>query len=154
MKDLNVTVMEGRATRPPELKYTRGGTPILAFSIAVNYSVKDGDEYKDQASFFDCEYFGKGAEAVNKYLGKGTKVLIQGEFRQDRWEQDGQSRSKIKVFVHELKVLDFHKDKPEEEKPSAFKQAMASAPARPFSETVPGKPAITAGEMFDDDIPF
>jgi len=153
MKDINVTVMVGRATRPPELRYTKGGTPILAFSIAVNYSVKDGDEYKDQASFFDCEYFGKGAEAVNKYIGKGTKVLVNCEARQDRWEQDGQPRNKIKFLVHELTVLDFHKDKPVDG--SASVQDVSNTVQRKPSEPAdPSKPPITSAEMFDDDIPF
>jgi single-stranded DNA-binding protein len=61
MKDFNVTMIEGRNNQLPELKYTINGTPKLAFSLAVNYSIKDGDGWKDQASFFDCEYFGKGA---------------------------------------------------------------------------------------------
>jgi len=153
MKDLNVTVMEGRTTRLPELRYTKSGTPILALSLAVNYSIKDGDEYKDVASFFDCEYFGKGAEAVNKYLGKGTKVLVQGEFRQDRWEQDGQPRSKIKVFVHELKVLDFHRDKPAEGSVSV-QDVSNTVQRKPSEPADPSKPPITSAEMFDDDIPF
>ena len=153
MKDINVTVMVGRATRPPELRYTKGGTPILALSIAINYSMKDGDEYKDQASFFDLEYFGKGAEAVNKYIGKGTKVLVNCEARQDRWEQDGQSRSKIKFLVHELTVLDFHKDKPADGSASV-QDVSNTAQRKPPEPADSSKPPIASAEMFDDDIPF
>jgi single-strand DNA-binding protein len=154
MKDLNVTIMEGRTTRLPELKYTRSGTPLLAFSVAVNYSVKEGDEYKEIASFFDCEYFGKGAESVSRFIGKATKVLIQGEFRQDRWDQDGQPRSKAKIFVQELKVLDFHRDKPEGEKPSVLQGVLKTAQQKTFAETVHQKAPAPAGDIFEDDIPF
>jgi single-strand DNA-binding protein len=157
MKDFNVTMIEGRTTKLPELKYTINGTPKLAFSLAVNYSIRDGDGWKDQASFFDCEYFGKGAESVSRYIGKGTKLLIQGEFRQDRWEQDGQPRSKIKLLVNDLRIQDFHRDKPEETggvKPSTLRQIIGNSPPKFFDETAPKPQTIPAGDMFDDDIPF
>lgn len=157
MKDINVTVLEGRTTKVPELKYTKGGTPILHLTVAVNYSIKDGEEYRDQASFFDLEYFGNAAEAVSKYIGKGTKILADCEARQDRWDQDGQPRSKIKFHVNLLKVLDFHRDKQEGsegEKPSTLRQIIGATPPKSFDEAAPKAQTIPAGDMFDDDIPF
>ena len=48
---------------------------------------------------------GKGAEAVSQYLLKGKQVGIQGELRQNRWEQEGQKRSKVEIFVTNLQLL-------------------------------------------------
>lgn len=111
MKDTNIVCLMGRTTREPEQKFTGGGMCILSFSLAVNRSVKKGDKWEDEANFFDCTFFGKGAEAVSKYIGKGTPLFIEGELRQERWEKDGQKRSIVKVIVNNLRLLDFHKDK-------------------------------------------
>ena len=105
MRDINSVVLVGRLTKDAALKYTSGGTAISSFSIAVNRSVKSGDEWKDEASFFDVSYLGKAAEGVNKYLTKGQQVALEGELRQDRWEQDGQTRSKVVVNASNVRLV-------------------------------------------------
>ena len=138
MKDTNIVCLMGRTTREPEQKFTGGGMCILSFSLAVNRSVKKGDKWEDEANFFDCTFFGKGAEAVSKYIGKGTPLFIDGELRQERWEKDGQKRSIVKVIVNNLRLLDFHKDKQQD------------TPAH--VETV--EQVAKAFDAFSDDIPF
>ncbi len=105
MKDINVTVLAGRLTRDMELRYTKGGTAVGGFSLAVNRSVKRGDKWEDEASFFDCTMFGKRAEALAKYLNKGQQVVVSGELEQQRWEQNGQNRSKVVVIVSDLQLV-------------------------------------------------
>ena len=167
MKDINVTTQTCRTTREPELKYTKSGMAILHFSYAVNYSVKQDDEYVERASFFDAEYFGKAAEAVAKFIGKGTALVIEGEYRQDRWEQDGQPRQKVKMIVNSLRIMDFHKDKPQEttqegqgeahvgQVASVFQKAQENAGAKGGAgkDKASGE-LIKASDQFDDDIPF
>ena len=87
MKDLNHVVLVGRCTRDTTMKYTVGGMAIGSFSIAVNRSVKKGDGWADEASFFDCVLYGKIAESVDRYLVKGKQVAVEGELHQKRWEQ-------------------------------------------------------------------
>lgn len=104
--DLNVVALVGRLVREAELKYTQGGTAILRFSIAVNRSRKNADgSWDDEVNYFDCVYFGRNAGNINQYLEKGRQVSIQGELRQSRWEQDGQTRSRVEVFVNNLSLL-------------------------------------------------
>ncbi len=105
MRDINIIAMTGRLTRDPELKYTAGGTAILSFSLAVNYSKKQDDRWVEETSFFDCNYFGKAAEAVKQYIPKGQMVAIEGELRQERWEKDGQARSKVVINVANLRLV-------------------------------------------------
>ena len=59
----------------------------------------------DETSFFEIDYWGKGAEAINKYLTKGQQVAIEGELRQDRWDQDGQARSKVVINASNVRLL-------------------------------------------------
>jgi len=82
MRDINVVVLVGRLTRDSELKYTKSGMPIARFSVAVNRSRKQGEEWVDEVSYFDIDFWGKGAEAVNRYLTKGQQVGVEGELRQ------------------------------------------------------------------------
>ena len=105
MNDMNSVCLVGRLAREAELKFTSSGTAILKFSIAVNRSVKKGDKWEDEASFFDCTMFSKMAESVNKYLEKGKQVSIIGELVQNRWEKDGKQNSKVVIIVNKLQLL-------------------------------------------------
>ena len=103
--DINSVVLIGRLTRDAELRYSNAGTAICKFAIANNYSRKQGDNWTEETNFFDAVLMGRRAEALHKYLVKGKQVGIQGELRQGRWEQDGQKRSRIEVFVSDLNLL-------------------------------------------------
>jgi single-strand DNA-binding protein len=103
--DINSVVIVGRLTRDAEMRYTNGGLAICKFSIAVNRRKRSGEQWVDEASFFDISYFGKAAEAVHQYLVKGKQVAIQGELRQDRWEQEGQKRSKVEIAAQSVQLL-------------------------------------------------
>ena len=103
--DLNLVALSGRLVRESELRYTNGGMAICRFSLAVNRRTKKGDNWEDEASFFDCSMFGKSAESVNQFLEKGKQVNVHGELRQNRWEQDGESRSRVEVIVNNLQLI-------------------------------------------------
>jgi single-strand DNA-binding protein len=105
MRDYNHVGLIGRLTRDAEIKYTSGGMAICNFAVAVNSSVKRGDRWEEEASFFDCVVFGKQAEAVSKYMTKGKQVLVDGSLKQERWEKDGQKRSKVTVTADYIQLL-------------------------------------------------
>jgi single-strand DNA-binding protein len=105
MSDVNHVILIGRLTRDAELKQA-GGSSICKFALAVNRRVKHGDQWQDEASFFDCDYWGKGGEAVAKYLTKGKQVAIEGSLKQDRWQDsDGKARSAIRVNADNVQLL-------------------------------------------------
>jgi single-strand DNA-binding protein len=108
MADINQVTLIGRLTRDAELKYASNGFAIASFAIAVNRRRKNGDQWVEEASFFDINLFGKSAEALKQYLVKGKQVAIGGELRQDRWEQDGQSRSKVVVIANNVQLIGGH----------------------------------------------
>lgn len=104
-KDINCVVVTGRLVRDAELKMTNGGMAITSFSIAVNRSVKTGDEWKDEAQFFDVTLFGKQGEVLHPYLVKGASICVDGELKQDRWEKDGKTNSKISIVGNSVKLM-------------------------------------------------
>lgn len=105
MADINHVVLVGRLTRDAELKYTGTGSAVSKFGLAINRRRKQGDQWVDEANFFDIVVWGKTAEAITKYLTKGKQVAVDGELRQSRWEQDGQSRSRVEVHANNIQLL-------------------------------------------------
>jgi len=105
MADLNHVTLIGRLTRDAELKYTAGGQAVCKFSIAVNRRKKNGDQWEDEANFFDIVVWGRQGESLQSYLVKGKMVGVGGELKQDRWQQDGQNRSRIEVIANYVQLL-------------------------------------------------
>jgi len=152
--DINQVVLVGRITRDAELRYTASGTALCNFSVAVNRRVKKGDQWSDEASFFDLTLWEKQAENLNKYLVKGTQVAVQGELRQDRWEKDGQKFSKVQVFVSSLQLLGAARgrDGAEARVPDSGSGSPSRGPEKPRLEA----PATDDfdPQSYEDDIPF
>lgn len=149
--DINSVVLIGRLTRDAELRYSNSGTAICKFSIANTYSRKQGDSWQEETNFFDAVLMGRRAEALHKYLVKGKQIGIQGELRQDRWEQDGQRRSRVEIFVNDLNLLgggggsggggsDYNRSAP------ASGGRTGGHEAGGYSES--------SGSDFEDDVPF
>ena len=105
MADINHVVIVGRLTRDAELKYTAGGQAVCKFSVAINRRRKNGDQWEDEANYFDTVVWGRQAETLAQYLLKGKQVGVDGELRQDRWQQDGQNRSKIEIVANNIQLL-------------------------------------------------
>lgn len=97
--DFNKVILTGHLTKDPEIKFAASGTQVAIFSLAVNCR-KD-----DEASFFDCVAFDKTASLIAEYLAKGSPVLAEGYLKQERWEHEGQKRSKVKIIVTSVKFL-------------------------------------------------
>ncbi|MBA7538858.1 Single-stranded DNA-binding protein [subsurface metagenome] len=144
MTDINQVVLIGRLTRDAELKYTNSGYAILKFSLAVNRGVKKDESWQEEASFFNAVIFGKRAESLAQYMLKGKQIGISGELKQDRWEQDGQSRSRVEIVVNNLQFLG--------SKGSGASQGSYTPP----TESSAGKQVDAApmADDFNDDIPF
>ena len=106
---INRVVVSGNLTRDPELKSTGGGTPVLEFGIAVNDRRRNPQtgEWEDVPNFVDCAMFGARAESVSRFVGKGSKVSVEGKLRYESWQDrnTGQKRSKLKVVVDEIEFM-------------------------------------------------
>jgi len=103
--DLNKITLIGRLTKDAELKYTNSGFAITTMSLAVNRSVKKQDQWVEECSFFDLKLLGKRGESLNQYLQKGTQLGIDGQLVQERWEKDGQQRSKVIIQLDNIQLL-------------------------------------------------
>ncbi|AJC84872.1 single-stranded DNA-binding protein [Campylobacter peloridis] len=103
----NKVVLVGNLTRDIEMRYAPSGSAIGSSAIAVTrkFSTNMGEK-REETCFIDISFFGRTAEIANQYLGKGSKVLIEGRLRFEQWsDQNGQNRSKHSVQVENLEML-------------------------------------------------
>ena len=98
MNNLNKVFINGNLTTDCKLEYGKSGTAYGGFCIAVNRSVKDGENWGEVASFFEVKAFGKLFESQHPYLTKGANVTIEGRLIQERWKnKEGKNQSKIVI---------------------------------------------------------
>ena len=103
---MNNVQLIGRLTRDAELKFTSTGKAVSKFSIAVNEKREVGEEWKDNAEFFEITLWGKSAESLKFYLTKGKQIAVTGKLTQERWaDNDGQNRSKVTVTALNIELL-------------------------------------------------
>lgn len=98
---MNKWVGIARLCRDPECRQAQGNNNAIArFSIACDRKYKrEGDP---EADFFNVVCFGKTAEAAEKYLKKGTKILIVGRVENDNYtDKNGQKVYGTRIWCEE-----------------------------------------------------
>ena len=98
---LNHVVLMGRLARDVEVRYSQsqnGEMAVGRFSIAVDRYTNSGDENK--ADFINCVAFGKTAEFISKYFGKGNMIAVIGRITTGSYtNKDG-----VKVYTTDVVV--------------------------------------------------
>ena len=157
---INRVNISGNLTRDAELRATPGGTQVLGFGVAVNERRKNPQtgEWEDYPNFVDCTMFGARAEALSRYLTKGSKVAIEGKLRYSSWEGDGQRRSKLEVIVDEIEFMSRATQGEGggcASAPSYGQQGgYAPAPAPQQAPAPMAVPVSLAVDLYDEDIPY
>ncbi len=108
MPNLNKVMIMGNLTRDPEVRYTPKGTAVTDVGLAINrYFSGDDGERREETVFVDVTLWGRQAEVVAQYAGKGRPLYVEGRLQLDTWEdkQSGQNRSKLKVVGENIQLL-------------------------------------------------
>ena len=157
---INRVNISGNLTRDPELRATASGTQVLSFGVAVNdrrRNPQTGD-WEDYPNFVDCTMFGTRAEAVSRYLQKGSKVAIEGKLRYSSWERDGQRRSKLEVIVDEIEFMSRGQNQGgygQESSGSYGGSSYGGGYSAPAPHPAPAPAQVPpAVDVYDEDIPF
>ena len=104
---MNKVILMGRLTRDPEVRYSQGAsqTSVARFSVAVDRRFKR--EGEPDADFFNCTAFGKTAEFVERYLHKGTKIVLSGRIQNDNYtNKDGQMVYSVRIIVDDVEFAE------------------------------------------------
>ena len=102
---MNKVFLCGRLTKDIDVRITQTGTAVGSFNLAVDRKpTKDG---KKEADFISCKAWGKTAETMAKYLGKGRKVLVEGRMQTGSYTaKDGTKKFTTDVIVEGFEFVD------------------------------------------------
>ena len=125
MAMFNRVILAGNLVHSPDIKFSDSGKAICKLSLAVNSRRKQGEQWIDEVSYFDCVAFGKTGEAIAEFVGKGQSILIEGRLKQERWEKEGQKKSAVRVYIDTVQFL------------SPKKEAAMDTAAGPTNDDIP-----------------
>lgn len=120
---LNKVILMGRLTRNPDIRYSQGEKPvcIARYTLAVDRRFKR--EGEQEADFIGCVAFGRQGEFAEKYLQKGTKIVICGRIQTGSYtDKEGITRYTTDIVVEEQSFA---------ESKAASQQHTGQQPAQP-----------------------
>lgn len=110
---MNKVILCGRLTKDPEVRYSQGGMAIARYTLAVDRRGKK-TEGTQTADFISCTAFDKSAEFVEKYIRKGTKVIVTGRIQTGSYtDRDGKKVYTTDVVVEDHEFAESKQDRVE-----------------------------------------
>lgn len=122
---LNSVNIMGNLTRDPEIRYINSGKAVCNLSIANNRVYTKNGEKVNEVSYFDVEVWGPAGENCAKYLSKGSGVIVEGRLKQERWEKDGKTQSRVRISANSVHFM------PRKNTESSGSNAQSSAAPQP-----------------------
>jgi single-strand DNA-binding protein len=146
LKSINQVTLLGNLTREPELRYTPSGNAVIGFSIATNrqWLDKETKEKKEAVDYHDIVFWGKSAEIISQFVGKGSKILVQGRLQTRSWEKEGIKHYKTEIVGDEFILFD--------KKQGTEPTATEGQPTEVVAE--PEMTGTKSDEVNPNDIPF
>lgn len=145
-RGFNKVILMGNLARDPEIRYTVDKRAMARLTVAVNYSWKDKNgEFQESADFIPVVAWGFEAEKCEKYLRKGSPVLVEGKIQVRSYEaKDGSGRKYATDVL--ASGITFLGSRRQEEQPST------QAEDERFGESVRKDKRFNGGEEFPMDI--
>ncbi|MFJ7736062.1 single-stranded DNA-binding protein [Lysinibacillus sp. NPDC097287] len=109
MNHINQVGLVGRLTKDPVLRELSGNRIQSHFSLAINRNFKNS-RGEVEADFILCTVWGRLAEHIVKYCGKGSLIGVNGRIQSRSFVNE----ESAKVYITEVVVEDvrFYKLKP------------------------------------------
>lgn len=111
---MNNVILTGRIAKDLELRYTQTGKAYCRLTLAVDRGMskekKQEAEAKGQptADFISCVVWNKLAETINRFSGKGRKILVEGSIQTGSFTaEDGSKKYTTDILVNRAEILEF-----------------------------------------------
>jgi single-strand DNA-binding protein len=104
---MNRTILIGNLGQDPELRYTKGQRAVLRLRMATTESYLNRENNREQRTdWHSVVVWGKRGEALNKILGKGDRIGVEGRIQTRSWEaNDGSKRYATEVVANNVLLL-------------------------------------------------
>lgn len=97
---LNKVQIIGNITKDIELKALPSGQSVTSFSVATKRTWKDNQGVKQESvDYHNVVVFGKQAEIIKQYCGKGDQIFIEGRLQTRSWETDNGKRYATEIVL-------------------------------------------------------
>lgn len=100
---MNRATIIGRITKDIELRYTSNGVAFTSIQVAINNG-KDKEGNDRPADFVSVRVWDKMAENLEKYQGKGSKILVEGPIKNDSYTADD-GTVKYVTYVRATRIM-------------------------------------------------
>lgn len=142
---MNKTILCGRLTADPDIRYSQNDNSIAVAQYTLAVDRKFKKEGEQSADFIKITAFGKNAEFADKYLHKGTKIIVVGRIQTGSYtNKDGQKVYTTDVIVEEQEFAESKNAQQSNDMPQAQSNTTQS-PAAGF---------MNVPEGIDEDLPF
>ena len=157
---MNKVILIGRLCADPEFRQTTSGIAVCRIRIAVNRpKTKDQEQ---QADFVNCTAWRSTAEFIARYFSKGDMILIEGELRNNNYEdQNGVKHYGMRVLVDSVSFCGSKGDNQQQSVPQTQQPAQApqATPQRSAVQPQPVQPPLGDLSEFeeilsDGEVPF
>lgn len=102
---MNKVILIGYVGKNPECKTLQTGTEVASFSLATTEKWTSNGEKKEETSWHNVVFWGKQAELCQKYVFKGSKIMVEGRIKYEVYEKDGEKRYATKITGERLEFL-------------------------------------------------
>lgn len=145
---INRTVLVGRLTRDPELKFTPNGIATTTFTLACDRPKRRDAEGEPKTDFIRCVAWRQSAEFITSYGSKGRVVGVDGRVQVNQWTDNDEKRHTMtEVLAERVQLLD-----PRPEGTSASSSPNTTPSEAPSNEAFEN--GTNTFEPDDNDMPF
>lgn len=111
MQGFNKVILMGNLSRDPVLRYTANSTAVASINIAVNRG-KNKNREDMGCDFISVVVWGAQAENCNRYLQKGSPVLLEGRLQVRKYiNSNNEDRWTTEVVANSVRFLGSKKDR-------------------------------------------
>jgi single-strand DNA-binding protein len=107
MANFNKVILLGNLTRDPEVRQVGGGQSVAKLGMAVSRTFTVNGEKREETCYVDLTAWGRQAEVLGQYAGKGRPLMIEGRLQYSQWEDKatGQKRNKLEVVIENFQFV-------------------------------------------------
>ena len=145
MQTINQSTKLGYVGKNPELRYTATGAAVASFSLATSerWTDNEGND-REETTWHNCVAFGNLASIVDKLIGKGSLVYVQGRDQKRTYaDRDGIERSAHQIVIETVSVMPAARANPTAN-PTAEASAAGATAGDKATHTATGKATDTA----------
>ena len=100
---MNTVCLQGNLGQDPVLNHTKTGTSVLNLRLATKERRRVGEQWESYTEWHSVAVWGKRAEALARYLHKGSSIALVGKLSTKSYEdREGVKRYRTEVVASDV----------------------------------------------------